>query len=621
MIRDGRYRAETREIVVDLRIDHDVCGVISGDVFRRERDAEHYVASFRTPPGQPIARDAREWAIVGQDEQGRTAGGRLSVEVGQGDEARLTGSLVFDSGLHGLPSRRAIAFDARRVAAALRRVGIETEREADVEPPEDHDVDGRSMSVEAVFRRAGIETYPLDGDSIIPSDKVPSNGWESAQLYTLMHDLAHASLARRAWEVHLLVLSKSSPASVFGVMFDKNAWLPRQGAAVFAKTIRELRPNDHVRKVLQTTVHELGHAVNLAHRFERAVGHGDSLSIMNYDWRYRGGGRANDFWDDFTFTFDPDELEFLRHAPLPALIPGGAPFHSASYWADGHPGFPPVVPEEGIGGVTLKLEPPGTGALFAFAQPVFLSVTLANVDAPPFAFAMSSLDPKSGFLEVLIKRRTIGAAPGLVGASTFAPVVRRCFDLVGGDVIEMRPGSSYEENLNLAFGSRGFAFSEPGTYEVTALLSLTDPQRQRDYVVRSNTVLVRIAAPRNAAEEREALKLFEDDIGLYIALGGADVLDVDGVVSEVIDRRTSDNPDDPIVAALVRAQALDSSRAYVRCRRGRTFERREPKYEKAAALFDRLRKGNALAAFDKSTAARTAKLATEYTSRFAPRGR
>jgi hypothetical protein len=150
---------------------------------------------------------------------------------------------------------------------------------------------------------------------------------------------------------------------------------------------------------------------------------------------------------------------------------------------------------------------------------------------------------------------------------------------------------------------------------------LPDPKRQREYVVRSNTVLVRISAPRDAAEEREALKLFEDDVGLYIALGGADVLDVDGVVSDVIDRRTRNNPDDPIAAVLVRAQAFDLSREYVRCRSARDFERREPEHEKASELFNRLRKGNALAAFDKATAAQTAKLATEYTGRFAPRRR
>ena len=52
----------------------------------------------------------------------------------------------------------------------------------------------------------------------------------------------------------------------------------------------------------------------------------------NYDWKYLGGSNVSKFWRDFTFTFDPDELAFLRHGPWENIIPGGAEFHTIPYW-------------------------------------------------------------------------------------------------------------------------------------------------------------------------------------------------------------------------------------------------------------------------------------------------
>ena len=123
--------------------------------------------------------------------------------------------------------------------------------------------------------------------------------------------------------------------------------------AVFAEEIRSIPGIDNDRKLIQTSVHELGHALNLAHRFERVVGRADSTSFMNYDWRYRGGNKRDEYWSRFAFTFDPDELSFLRHGPRSAVIPGGAPFHSIRYWNEGTGGYSPYVPERPLSGFKL----------------------------------------------------------------------------------------------------------------------------------------------------------------------------------------------------------------------------------------------------------------------------
>ena len=172
-----------------------------------------------------------------------------------------------------------------------------------------------------------------------------------------MQDFAQESLKRRDWALHLLLLDKSDQRGLLGVMFDDTQVLPRQGAAVFAGEIRGIDGIDHDRKLIQTSVHELGHALNLAHRFERVVGRADSSSFMNYDWRYGGGDKRDEFWERFSYSFDPDELSFLRHGVRPAVIPGGAAFHSVRYWNEGTGGYSPYVTEAPLEGFALELKP------------------------------------------------------------------------------------------------------------------------------------------------------------------------------------------------------------------------------------------------------------------------
>lgn len=602
-IRDGRYHGGNHAIFIDLRIDQGVCGVISADVFRRDTGRNDYVASFRTAPGHAVDLRAGSWLIVAQDEQARTATGRLTLGMHDTPANALVGTLFVEGALEGLPSRRDIGFVAERVSDTLRSVGIELEVEENVEKPAAYVFNNRPITIEQALHDAGFETHTAGLLSRIPPK--PDGGWEGGHLHTLMHDVAQASLLQRTWELHLMILSRSSKAGLLGVMFDTTDALPRQGAAVFAEEIRAIQGIDHDRKLIQTTVHELGHALNLAHRFERVVGRADSLSFMNYDWRFRGGSRSDQFWSGFTFTFDKDELEFLRHAPLPRLIPGGAPFHSVQYWADGNGGYSPYVPEAPMTELGLSLKVPDTGPVFAFAQPVFLEVALQNRTSEPLNIPRFLLDPKAGFLEVLIKRQTMGSAPGLAGAMSFAPVVQQCFewDTAESDLVPAQ--QTIADSINLTFGSGGFAFAEPGAYEVTAVLVIQDRTNERDFVVRSNTVQIRIATPKTAQDEADALQLFRNDVGLYIALGGSDALGkASQILADVVSRRA---PDDRLAGGLIRAQALDASREYIRYQDGK-FGRQQAKYKESAALFERLEHAAARDAFDKPMVARTRKL-------------
>ena len=197
-------------------------------------------------------------------------------------------------------------------------------------------------------------------------------------------------------------------------MFDATDCLPRQGAAVFVKTIQDLGPQERAnQKIIETAVHEVGHALNLVHSFDRAVRRSNSTSFMNYPWRYRDehssafvadpASRAAMFWGAFKYTFDADELRFLRHANRFDIVPGGAPFGSVAYWTpDGQAGeiASPNAPWDDL---RLWLTPPEAGTTFAFGQPVFLTVSLRNVGREQIPVARHALDVKAGQLELLIR--------------------------------------------------------------------------------------------------------------------------------------------------------------------------------------------------------------------------
>ena len=180
-----------------------------------------------------------------------------------------------------------------------------------------------------------------------------------------MQDFAQESLSQRAWALHLLLLGRSDQRGLLGVMFDDTQVLPRQGAAVFADAIRAIPGIDHARKLIQTSVHELGHALNLAHRFERVVGRADSTSFMNYDWRYLGGHRSTSSGSASPSRSIPTSCRSCATARGSAVIPGGAAFHSIRYWNEGTGGYSRMCRSPAGGLLKLELRPRAGGRLFA----------------------------------------------------------------------------------------------------------------------------------------------------------------------------------------------------------------------------------------------------------------
>ncbi len=601
----GRYEGTNAEALIELRVDGAETGLVSADLYRLGAgDRRDWVASLRSVPSDVVGPAT----VIAEDDLGGATTGVLSIGSENGAGGELTATLILNGPLNGLPGRSQMSFAVDRASDALRSLGIEIEAEDGVEAAAGVEFEGRRVTLQSCLEDAGFAIEASGESSKIPSTQT---GWAISELHTLMADFAAASLSERAWNLQLLLLSRSDQQGLLGVMFDDTELLPRQGLAVFADEIRSIPGIEHERKLIQTTVHEVGHALNLAHRFERVVGRADSLSFMNYDWRYKGGDKEDEFWADFSFTFDPDELAFLRHGPRTAVIPGGAPFHSVRYWNEGSGGYSPYVPEAPLEGFKLELRPPVGGRLFAFAQPVFLEVELTNQTDQPIDLPPVLLDPKGGFLELLVRNTHGTSTRSLADAEPFVPILQRCFDIDPSSFETVAPGNSIRDNVNLTYGSSGFAFAEPGAYEITALLAISDNENERDLIVRSEPLPIRVASPASIEEERDAMDLFRDDVGVFLALGGNRTLTgAREALQGILERREGDDASeihDPVVAAIVRAAALDASRSYVRYEDG-DFREIAAEPERAARLLARLQEP-ALRAFDPETARGTRELA------------
>ena len=604
------------DLFVELRLDTEGVKAVSVDVYRTSTNGRDYVASARSAPGTAFAADGDAVAAIWQDSLGATTTGTVAVDSGPaGGPEQLLATLTLDQRLNGLPPHADLVVVAERDGDEFRRLGLEVEAEDGVRLPSDVTFGGETLSFRECLSRAGFEIHDTGMATQIPP---PVDGtWDLSNTFTILEDLmaqtAQASLLLPSWELHLLMLGKGSRAGLLGIMFDAGSVLPRQGAAVFVTEIRDrVADAEEDRKIVQTTVHELGHALNLAHRFERVVGRADSTSFMNYDWRFLGGNQREEYWRRFAVTFDPDELEFLHHAPRSALVPGGADFHTVNYWAEGTGGYSPYAPEAPVAGFKLTLSPPASGTVFAFGQPVFLEVTLRNETGQDVNLPDEVLDPKAGFLELLVQRRTGKTRRGLADAQPFIPIMQRCFDLDPRTADTVPDGGIQRNNVNLTFGSGGFAFAEPGEYDITPLLSFMmrdangDPI---DRIIRGQAIRIRVAHPHDMDQERDATTLFRSDVGAWFALGGSDCLAKAGdALEEVRERRTRAlGAADPVVAAITRASGLHALRPSIRFDQHR-FSHAHADPATAAQRLGSLDEA-ALATFDKHTAESTQRLA------------
>ena len=610
---DGSYVGLTGRYWLALRVDvHDETGfaklgAISGDLQSTGPDDGAGYASFRSLSPVGAEELAGPIAIEWIDANGNTVGGSLSLNPQPDDVLQVTIDVGGDIGK--IRKRSGIGVEVRRAASTMRDLSVQIV----VEDPQPDGTGGLDLDEANRFSKCISEWWKRAGfrletrQSRLPHIPAPSGGWtESAIFSTLQNTLSQVGSSlddRPEWDLHFFVLSGTDRTGLEGVMFDLDDHRPRQGAAIFVDSIRSAQPDPDLidRRMLKTAVHELGHALNLRHRFDPVVRRTRSLSPMNYDWIYPDG--ADQYWENYgEGCFDRDELTFLRHGPRNQIIPGGAPFGTAAYWDAKASSSLATTADQPLANLSLWLTPPPAGPTFLYGQPIFLEVSLLNNGAEPIRVPHHILDLKAGRLAFLIEPLddATDSNAGKLG-EPFVPVLQRCFNPRAAQWFDLHYGDSLHSNANLSYGSSGPTFADPGRYAVTPVLTFpSDSMTGLDQVIIGPPLHIRVQPPLTRADARDAeLLLSRSDIGISLALGGATCFEAAaGDLAEIRERRRRDSigsSPDPIAVTIARTSGL--------------FEQRKGNEKEAAALLRQATGPEAYRFFDPHTAEHTRRLA------------
>ncbi len=384
-----------------------------------------------------------------------------------------------------------------------------------------------NLSIETVFRRAGFQVTTSPAGSVPISAAGANATWSDMEMHDAMQVYWSNYADNPQWKMWVLFASlHDMGSSLGGIMFDSIGPNHRQGTALFNNSFiknapaGDANPAAWVRRMkFWTACHEMGHAFNLAHSWQKSLGtpwiplanESEARSFMNYPYFVSGGEPA--FFADFEFRFSDNELLFMRHAPERFVQMGNAD------WFDDH-GFEQAN-VSASSPLVLKLRTQRrTQNYFEFMEPVVVELKLTNHSDQPLIVDEKVLEETDDMI-VIIKKR--GGA-----AQQWQPYARYCHR---SDKKALTPNESIYGSLNIAAGLSGWNLAEPGYYTVQVAL-----HREEEDVV-SNELQVRIAPPRSYEEEFVAQDFFSEEVGRVLAFNGTRYLDqANDTLRQVVDQ-------------------------------------------------------------------------------------
>jgi hypothetical protein len=375
--------------------------------------------------------------------------------------------------------------------------------------------------IEKSYGKAGIGLTIRSDHTIIDDTASEFSTWSNAELHHAMEvNFSQFKRSWPRWELWGLFAGKHDNAGKAGIMFDsekkyRGSGKPpyRQGFAVFRchdlfKKLPAKVPTTEdearaLRQFLYTWVHEVGHAFNMKHSWEK--GSLKTLSWMNYPHYYPDGGI--EFWKKFRFQFDEKELIHLRHGNRLAVIMGGEALSSGSNFADTSETFPQV---EGQLPIELLLKSKG---YFEFMEPVKIEFRLRNLLLNVPIDMDLRLAPEDGNVTIHIRRpdgRMIEYKPII---SNFA---NRNIQTLQPQNMSIEGEDRYSQEVFLSYGKSGFYFDEPGEYLLCAVY-----HGAADIFLSSNIHRIRIGRPFSKEEDRIAQDFFSYETGMSLYLNGS----------------------------------------------------------------------------------------------------
>ena len=517
--------------------------VASGTIYRALNSRVHWVAKLA--PEGPNTWTGTVWYKDG--DLGAFPYTNVKVQVIRSGSLAPQGARVIFSGggapnaerafVYQSPYFRTVEFEFDRVEG----VAPATQMNTHAHPNRPANLPAETLTIPRVFQRAGFDVKVSPVGAPIPSGGAgPNARWSDMEMHDAMQQYWSRFSNRAQWAMWVFYAAlHEQGTSLGGIMFDDIGGNHRQGTAIFTNSfIAQAPANDPAaaawieRMRFWCACHEMGHAFNLAHSWQKALGtpwvplanEPEARSFMNYPYNVVGGQTA--FFANFHYRFSNDDLLFMRHAPERYVQMGNAD------WFDHHAFEQANVLPEPTFQLELRVQRAKTkgvepAPMFEFLEPVVLELKLTNVSGQPQVVPAKLLSP--GYhLTVIVKRK---GRP----AREVVPFATYCWQ---PDFKALNPGDAVYESLFASVGQGGWDIAEPGYYTIQAAL-----HRETEDVV-SNPLVIRIAPPRNYTEEYLAQDFFSEAVGRILTFDGSQVLEagneaIQEVVEQLPDRKVA----------------------------------------------------------------------------------
>lgn len=448
----------------------------------------------------------------------------------------------------GLPD---LLRDYTFVSPFFREVQLEYDVEENAELTLDYETDSHpdrpaalpaeTLSIDTVFERAGFRVNRTGADSTVPTSASGSNAsWSNAEMHDAMqvHFSTLATLPpsqrnRARWALWTFFAGIHDDGnSLGGIMFDSIGSAHRQGTALFVNSFisdppaSDVAPDAWVRRMtFWTAVHEMGHAFNLLHAWQKTLGipwmpqtdSFDLLSFMNYPFFYQFGPPSSNantirFFEDFMFRFGDDELLFLRHAPEPFVQMGNDDFAVNHAFEQAR-----ISPDPTL---SLELRTNRPGNEFEFLEPVMIELKLTNQN-DQLQLIEERLLEFSDRMTVVVQRRN-GTQ------QSYRPYAQMCHK---PNMRTLQPKESIYAPLFISVGAGGWLIEDPGWYEIRICLHMD----KEDIVSAPLNILV--TPPTSREEERLAQDFFSESVGRTLSFDGSYCMTkANEVLSETVER-------------------------------------------------------------------------------------
>lgn len=525
----GRYEGTLSNSKLELRIDVDEprpMNKISGDIFKIDGKTVSYFGSFivhvSRPPVNPASPTLTLKARVEKfthDELDKIVKVTIPINTPQGHQGDATVEFINRSS-----GDVESAYTARFISSFFREISLEQIIQDGIIPFDKYNTGSlplpqgnapKEISLISAYEDAGVKVTKSNVINTIKGkgDEI----WTDSELNKAIKDnfeLIKNQQNQMGWKAWSFATTQHICSDNAGVMFDISDDNQRQGFAVFYKAIAKgkFTPSELSRFLLFTNVHELGHCFNLLHSFEK--NRSSSLTWMNYPQNYTGGAgipggadgtaRAIDFWKQFAFQFDIDELTHIRHGFYQNVIMGGSvydEFHSALTLSEAGEFDKPL---EGDSGLDLRLE---SKRYYNFGEPVVVDIKISTTD-PKGADTIKRIHPKFGFVRFAIQKPN-------GDVFEYKPMIDN-FIIPSFEKLEKDKLALYD-SAYIGYGKDGFYFDQIGNYSISGLFYAPDGSK-----VVSNPITIRVKPPITATDDKIAELYFGDEQGKLFYLLGSD---------------------------------------------------------------------------------------------------